>query len=93
MAEEQNRLYVGNIAYTTTSEGLKEHFSSVGEVEDAVIVTFKDSGRSKGFGFVTMADEKTAQKAIAELDGKELDGRPIRVSLARTKTEGGPRES
>jgi len=85
MEEEvvSNKLYVGNLPYSTTGDQLKEHFAVAGEVTDAVVISDKMSGRSKGFGFVTMADEAAAQKAIAELDGKEFDGRPLKVSLAR----------
>jgi RNA recognition motif-containing protein len=78
-----NKLYVGNLPYGMTSEQLKEHFVAIGEVTDAVVITDKMSGRSKGFGFVTMVDEATAEKAVAELDGKEIDGRPLKVSMAR----------
>ena len=79
----EKKLFVGSISWDTTDEGLKEFFSQVGTVEEAVIIRDRVSGRSKGFGFVTMSTEEEAQKAIEELDGKELDGRPIKVDVAR----------
>ena len=81
--ENKSKLYVGNLPYSTTSDQLKETFGKVGEVVEAIVITYKDTGRSKGFGFVTMATSEDAEKAIKEMDGKELDGRPIRVSIAR----------
>ena len=81
--EEKNKLYVGNLPYSLNDEGLKELFAGIGEVIEAKVITDKFSGRSKGFGFVTMKDEKTAEKAIKEMDGKETSGRAIRVNIAR----------
>ncbi len=85
MEEEivKNKLYVGNLPYSMTGDQLKEQFSAVGEVTEAVVISDKMSGRSKGFGFVTMAEDAAAEKAVAELDGKEIDGRPLKVSFAR----------
>jgi len=77
------KLYVGNLPYETTDDSLKELFSGAGKVESAVIITDKISGRSKGFGFVEMATEKDAQKAIETLNEKEVGGRTIRVNEAR----------
>lgn len=77
------KLYVGGLSYDTTEEGLKEAFSQAGKVESAVIITDKMSGRSKGFGFVEMSTEKEAEAAIEMLNGKDLDGRVIRVDEAR----------
>ncbi len=79
----QNKLFVGSISWDTTEEGLKNFFAQIGEVQEAKIIYDRFSGKSKGFGFVTMATEELAQQAIAELDGKELDGRQIKVSIAR----------
>ena len=81
--EAKNKLYVGNLAYTTTGDELKEYFGQIGEVVEAVVISDKMSGRSKGFGFVTMADDETADKAVKELDGKDFGGRPIKVNIAR----------
>ena len=77
------KLYVGGLSYGTTQDGLNECFSQAGNVESAVVITDKMSGRSKGFGFVEMATDEEAQKAIEMLDGKELDGRTIKVNEAR----------
>ncbi|HHD92535.1 MAG TPA: RNA-binding protein [Candidatus Portnoybacteria bacterium] len=78
-----NKLYVGNLSYDTTDEGLKELFSTVGTVVSATIITDKFSGRSKGFGFVEMSSSEEAQKAKDELNGKDLDGRNINVDEAK----------
>ena len=83
------KLYVGNLSYQTTSAQLETLFSEVGSVAEAIVVEDRDSGRSKGFGFVEMADEAAAASAIEQLDGKELDGRTIKVSEARPRR---PRE-
>lgn len=80
-------LFIGSLAYATTDDTLKAHFEQIGEVASARVVTDRDSGRSKGFGFVEFTDEANNQKAIDELDGKELDGRTINVSLARPKED------
>ena len=80
-----NQLFVGGIAWATTEEGLKTFFESIGEVEKVRIITDRDTNRSKGFGFVTMAAEEDAAKAIEELDGKELDGRSLRVNKSVKK--------
>lgn len=80
-------LFVGSLAYATTDDSLKAHFEQVGPVVSARVVTDRDSGRSKGFGFVEFESEDDNQKAIDQLDGKELDGRTINVSLARPKED------
>ncbi|MEK7447843.1 MAG: RNA-binding protein [Patescibacteria group bacterium] len=85
METEKNKLYVGNLSYSITDESLAEMFTSYGEVTEAKVIPDKFSGRSKGFGFVTMADEKAAEKAIAEMNGKEVDGRSIVVNISRPK--------
>lgn len=85
MEQEVNKkkLFVGNISYGVTDELLAEHFAQVGQVESAKIIIDKMTGRSKGFGFVEMSAEDEAQKAIAELDQKELDGRALNVNEAQ----------
>jgi len=83
----QQNLFVGSLAYATTDDGLKAFFEQIGEVASARVITDRDSGRSKGFGFVEMVDEANNQKAVDELNGKELDGREISVSLARPKED------
>jgi RNA recognition motif-containing protein len=82
-AEVKNKLYVGNLPYSVNDEQLKEMFSAAGEVTEAVVITDKFSGRSKGFGFVTMVDDATADKAIKEMNEKDLEGRKLVVNVAR----------
>lgn len=86
MNDEQN-LFVGSLAYATTDESLKAFFETLGEVESARVIRERDSNRSKGFGFVKYVDSANNQKAVDELNGKELDGREITVSLARPKED------
>ena len=76
-------IFVGNLEYQVNEEELKEFFSSQGEVESARVIANRHTGRSKGFGFVVMPDDAEAKKAIEELNGKELNGRPVTVSEAR----------
>ena len=78
-------LFIGNLAYATTDDSLKAHFAALGEVNSARVVTDRETGRSRGFGFVEFADEANNQKAVETLDGKELDGREIKVTLAQPK--------
>ncbi|MDD5547663.1 MAG: RNA-binding protein [Candidatus Pacebacteria bacterium] len=77
------KLYVGGLAYSTTQDGLKDAFAQAGTVETATIIIDRESGRSKGFGFVEMATDEEAQKAIEMFNGKELDGRSLTVNEAR----------
>ncbi len=77
------KVYVGNLPFKFSNKDLTELFSAYGEVTEAVIITDKYSGRSKGFGFVTFADEASAEKAISEMDGKDVDGRQLKVSIAK----------
>ena len=78
-------IYVGNLAYATTDEGLKAAFAQFGEVTAVRVVTDRMTGRSKGFGFVTMPDAAQAQAAIDALNGHELDGRTVRVNESQPK--------
>ena len=80
------KLYVGNLSYSTTSESLKSAFEKAGSVVKADVLTDKMTGRSRGFGFVEMEDAD-ADKAIAMFDGKDLDGRAIKVNEARPMEE------
>lgn len=80
-------LFIGSLAYATTDDSLKAFFEQIGEVTSARVVMDRDTNRSKGFGFVEFADEAHNQKAVDELDGKELDGRAINVTLARPKED------
>ena len=83
-----SKLFVGGLAWATRDETLKAHFEQCGEVTDAKVIMERDTGRSRGFGFVTFADEAGATKAKNELNGSDLDGRSIRVDSA---TERPPR--
>ena len=83
------QLYVGNLDYTTTEESLKELFSTCGEVLSTKIIIDRDTGRSKGFGFVEMAAKNDGVKAISSLDGQEVNGRNIKVNEAQQKPTGG----
>lgn len=87
MEEAKNKLYVGNLPYSINDDGLKDLFSASGEVVEAKVISDKFSGRSKGFGFVTMKDDAAAEKAIKEMDGKEMEGRAIKVNVARPMRE------
>ncbi len=80
-------LFIGSLAYATNDDSLKAFFEVIGEVESAHVVTDRETGRSKGFGFVQFTDEANNQKAVDELNGKELDGRAINVNLARPKED------
>ena len=84
---QKQNLFVGSLAYATTDDGLKEFFEQIGEVERAKVATDRETGRSRGFGFVTFVNEDDNQKAVDQLDGKELDGRTINVSLARPRED------
>lgn len=83
-----NKLYVGNISWGMDENSLTEAFSSFGEVKSVKIITDRDTGRSKGFGFVEMSNADEAQTVINNLDGKDMDGRPLKVNVAQDK----PRE-
>ena len=82
---EKNKLYVGNLPYTMNDESLGQLFAEFGEVVEAKVIADKFSGRSKGFGFVTMSDEDSAKKAIDAMNGKEVEGRGIVVNVSRPK--------
>jgi cold-inducible RNA-binding protein len=82
------KLFVGGIAFTTTEEGLHAFFTQAGEVTSASIVTDRDTGRSRGFGFVEMTSADGAQRAVADLNGRDLDGRLLKVEVAKPKVGG-----
>lgn len=81
------KLFVGNISWNTTDEQLQELFSQHGEVEEAVIIKDKFSGRSKGFGFVTFVNDEDGDKAIEALNGQDVDGRDLTVNEAKPREE------
>lgn len=80
-------LFVGSLPWSVNDEQLAQIFAEAGTVESARVITERDSGRSKGFGFVEMADEEGAKKAIDTLNGKEIEGRAITVNEARPREE------
>lgn len=82
-----NRLFIGQLSYSVDSESLKDFFMSIGDVVSARVMTHKDSGRSKGFGFVEMGTAEAANAAIEQLHGKELMGRAIVVAVAKPPEE------
>src|SRR5260370_12115854 len=83
------KLYVGNVAYSVTDSALEQMFGAHGTVTSAQVIMDRDTGRSKGFGFVEMSTDQEAQAAIQALNLKEVDGRSLTVNEARPKTEGG----
>lgn len=85
------KLYVGGISYSTSDQALKDAFAQVGEVLSATIIMDKMTGRSKGFGFVEMANDADAEKAITKWNGQELDGRKLTVNEARPMEPRAPR--
>ena len=85
------KLYVGNLSYDTTDATLEQMFAAHGTVQSAQVIMDRDTGRSKGFGFVEMGSDQEAQAAIAALNGQQVDGRALTVNEARPKAEGGSR--
>ena len=83
------KLFVGSLSWDTNDEGLRNAFSPHGEISEAIVISDRDSGRSRGFGFVTFEDDEAAEKAVAALNGTELDGRTIRVDVAQAKERSG----
>lgn len=84
------KLFVGGLSWDTTQEGLHAAFQEFGELEEAVVVTDRETGRSRGFGFVRYTTEDAAAAALNALNGKELDGRRLRVDFAREQSGRGP---
>jgi RNA recognition motif-containing protein len=80
-----NKLFVGSLSWSTTDEGLLQAFESFGEVTEAKVITDRETGRSRGFGFVTFSEEESAAKAMQAMDGTELDGRAIKVNEAHDR--------
>ena len=84
---QKQNLFVGSLAYATTDDSLKEFFEQIGEVERAMVAKERETGRSRGFGFVTFVDEANNQKAVELLNVKELEGRAITVTVARPRED------
>jgi RNA recognition motif-containing protein len=83
------KLFVGGLSFSTSNERLREIFAAVGSVESAAVVTDRDTGRSRGFGFVEMATPEDAESAISKLNGTSVDGRTIQVERAKSPGSGG----
>jgi len=83
------RLYVGNLSYSVTSDQLQELFEQYGTVRSAQVLSDRETGRSRGFGFVEMDNDADADAAISSLDGQDFDGRRLTVNEAKPRTEGG----
>ena len=85
------KLYVGNLSFSTSSEELRELFAQAGSVESATVVEDRDTGRSRGFGFVEMASKEEGEKAIEQFNGTEMNGRSLTVNEARPREDRGNR--
>jgi RNA recognition motif-containing protein len=83
------RLYVGNLSFNTTADGVRTAFQEFGTVSDVHLVSDRETGRSRGFAFVTMGTPEEAAKAIQAMDGKQIDGRPLRVNEAEQRQQRG----
>ncbi|KAE8215307.1 hypothetical protein CF319_g490 [Tilletia indica] len=89
MAATPVKIYVGNLSWHTTDQGLRDAFSSFGELQDSIVMKDRETGRSRGFGFVTFRTPEEANAAIQSLHESELDGRRIRVNMANSRSSGG----
>lgn len=83
---DKNKIFVGSLPWSINETSLKELFSQFGEITEAIVITDRDTGRSKGFGFVTFTNEESAQKAL-EMSGKDVEGRAIVVNIAKPREE------
>ncbi|MEQ9501726.1 MAG: RNA-binding protein [Deltaproteobacteria bacterium] len=86
---ENNKLYVGNMSWNTDEAGLRAAFEAFGSVQEVAIITDRDTGRPRGFGFVTMSSDEEASEAVSAMDGQQLDGRALRVNIAESRRGGG----
>ncbi len=84
------KLFIGGLSWGTDTEGLRSKFSEFGNVEDAIVIRDRETGRSRGFGFVTYATDEAANAAVAALDGQDFDGRSIRVQRAEQRESSRP---
>lgn len=87
---DKNKLFIGSLPWSISSEALSELFSQYGEITDAVVISDRETGRSKGFGFVTFSSEESANAAL-EMDGREVEGRAIIVNIAKPREDRGGR--
>ena len=88
-----NKIYVGNLPFTYGFKELTDLFKKFGEIQEAVVIADKYNGRSKGFGFVTFVEEDSAKKAIAEMNEKDADGRPLKVNEATPREDDKPEDN
>lgn len=86
-----HKLFIGGLAFSTSTDRLREVFTQAGVVESAAVVTDRDTGNSRGFGFVEMASAEAAAEAVKQLNGKEVDGRTLKVEIANSTGAGGGR--
>ena len=84
-----NKLFVGSLSWNTDDHGLRAAFEPFGDITDAKVITDRETGRSRGFGFVTFADPGSAKKALEGMNGAELDGRTLNVDVAQERSRGG----
>ncbi len=89
--EMSKKLFVGNLSWGVDRDSLYQAFEPFGEIEDARVITDRDTGRSRGFGFVTFVEDDAGTKAMEEMNGKDVDGRPLRVNEAMERQERAPR--
>ena len=82
-----SKLYVGGLSYSTSSQQLREHFSACGQVTSADVISDRETDRSRGFGFVEFSTDAEAQAAIKQFDGQELDGRTLKVNVAKDRND------
>ena len=83
------KLFVGGLSWGTDDEGLRQAFSKFGQISEAKVITDRETGRSRGFGFITFSSDSDAMSALQEMDGRELDGRTIKVNEAQERPAGG----
>ena len=83
------KIFVGGLSWDTDDNGLNEAFSRFGDIEEAKVITDRETGRSRGFGFVTFDSEEAVQNAVSEMNGTELDGRTLKVDVAAERSRGG----
>lgn len=81
------KIYVGNLSYRTTEDALKDVFDDFGDVDDVAIICDRETGRSRGYGFISMDNDQSALEAIESLQGRELDGRPLTINQARKQAK------
>ncbi|MHC5021352.1 MAG: RNA recognition motif domain-containing protein [Planctomycetota bacterium] len=86
------KLFVGGLAWATTDQGLRDAFASHGEITEAVVISDRETGRSRGFGFVTYASDGDAAKAVSAMNGQDLDGRSLNVNEAQDRQRSGGRD-